>query len=36
MYLVKKTTRDNIALAGEGVLPQDPLIEEHSEANSEL
>ena len=36
MYLVKRTTRDNIALAGEGVIPQEPFIEEHAGANSDL
>jgi diguanylate cyclase (GGDEF)-like protein len=36
MYLVKRTTRDNIALAGEGVVPQEPFIEEHAEANSDM
>jgi hypothetical protein len=35
MYLVKKTTRDNIALAGgDGILPREPSIEEHAGANS--
>src|SRR5208337_1150030 len=36
MYLVKKTTRTNIALAGEGILPREPFVEEHAQANSEL
>jgi diguanylate cyclase (GGDEF)-like protein len=33
MYLVKKTTRDDIALAGEGVRPYHPPAEKRSEAN---
>ena len=36
MYLVKKTTRNSIALAGEGVIPRDPILEEPAEANSGL
>ena len=36
MYLVKRTTRNNIALAGEGVMPPDPFLEEHTEANTNL
>jgi diguanylate cyclase (GGDEF)-like protein len=35
MYLVKKTSRDNIALAGEGIRPQESFVEKHAEANSE-
>jgi diguanylate cyclase (GGDEF)-like protein len=33
MYLVKKTTRDDIALAGEGIRPYHPPAEKRSEAN---
>jgi diguanylate cyclase (GGDEF)-like protein len=36
MYFVKKTTRDNIALAGETVRSQDLFLHKHDEANSEL
>jgi len=36
MYFVKKTTRDNIALAGDHILPHDPSFEERAGANSEL
>jgi diguanylate cyclase (GGDEF)-like protein len=36
MYLVKKTTRNNIALAGEGVIRREPSIEERPGANSQL
>ena len=36
MYLVKRTTRNNIALAGEGVIPRDPILKEHAEANPGL
>jgi len=36
MYLVKRTTRNNIALAGEGVMPPDPFLEEHAETNPNL
>jgi diguanylate cyclase (GGDEF)-like protein len=35
MYLVKKTTRDNIALAGDGIRSLEPFVEEHAEASSE-
>jgi diguanylate cyclase (GGDEF)-like protein len=34
MYLVKKTTRDNVALAGEGIRLQESFVEKHAEANS--
>ena len=34
MYLVKKTTRDNIALAGEGIRPQESFVEKYAEASS--
>jgi diguanylate cyclase (GGDEF)-like protein len=36
MYFVKKTTRDGIALAGEGFRPHESFVEKHLEANSEL
>ena len=36
MYSVKKTTRDNIALAGEGFRPQELFFQKHDEANSGL
>jgi hypothetical protein len=36
MYLVKRTTRNNIALAGEGVIPREPTLEERAEANKNL
>jgi diguanylate cyclase (GGDEF)-like protein len=36
MYLVKKTTRDNIALAGEGIRPQESFVGKHAEGNSNL
>jgi diguanylate cyclase (GGDEF)-like protein len=35
MYLVKKTTRDNIALAGVGIQPQEPSVGQHAEDNCE-
>jgi diguanylate cyclase (GGDEF)-like protein len=36
MYLVKKTTRDNIALAGEGVQPHESFAGKNVAADSEL
>jgi hypothetical protein len=36
MYLVKKTTRNNIALAGEGIVRREPSVEEHAGANPGL
>jgi diguanylate cyclase (GGDEF)-like protein len=36
MYLVKKTTRDNIALAGEGLRPQKSFVEKHAAAIAEF
>jgi diguanylate cyclase (GGDEF)-like protein len=36
MYLVKRTTRDNIALAGEGLVPQGSLAERNGQAFAEL
>jgi diguanylate cyclase (GGDEF)-like protein len=36
MYLVKRTTRDNIAVAGEGILPEESFVENHAETDSKL
>ena len=34
MYFIKRTTRDNIALAGECILPQEAFVEKYALANS--
>jgi hypothetical protein len=36
MYLVKKTTRDSIALAGEGIPPEESLVAKHAECDRGL